>query len=94
MSSVKDEEEVSHDDSDVASFHNCPKQYCRLGCICDSIDENASSPRTPTHCGKASCMFDCVCEEVKVEEEDELEPGEIRVQKQKKAEALDKGRVI
>lgn len=40
----------------------CDKEYCRLGCICDSID-----PEKPilgkTHCRKPSCMLQCVCSE-------------------------------
>lgn len=38
----------------------CDKEYCRLGCICDSID-----PERPisnkTHCRRPSCMLQCIC---------------------------------
>ena len=38
---------------------DCGKEFCRLGCICDSI---ASKPILPVHCGKMECMFRCSCD--------------------------------
>lgn len=39
-------------------FKDCFKEFCRLGCICDSI---ASKATPPTHCGKVECMLHCFC---------------------------------
>lgn len=36
----------------------CQKPYCKLGCICDSI-QNAKYVQT--HCQLTGCMFGCVC---------------------------------
>ena len=36
----------------------CDKEYCRLGCICDSIDTKTEDQ---SHCGKPDCMFGCKC---------------------------------
>ena len=36
----------------------CDKEYCRLGCICDSIDTKTDDQ---SHCGKPDCMFGCKC---------------------------------
>lgn len=38
----------------------CDKEYCRLGCICDSLDPEQPSS-TQAHCGKPSCMLECIC---------------------------------
>ena len=43
-----------HDGSDVT----CTKDYCRLGCICDSL---RTKQIPPSHCGKVDCMFSCCC---------------------------------
>ena len=40
----------------------CSEDFCRLGCVCDSI--RCSSPtdwRRRDHCGHADCMLDCTC---------------------------------
>ena len=37
----------------------CDKEYCRMGCICDSITGKTAIP--PSHCGKVECMFNCNC---------------------------------
>ena len=36
----------------------CDKEYCRLGCICDSIDTKTEDQ---SHCRKPDCMFGCKC---------------------------------
>ncbi|XP_060773758.1 uncharacterized protein magl isoform X4 [Neoarius graeffei] len=41
----------------------CPEAFCRLGCICDSLDREI---RGPTHCRRVECMFDCNCFKHKV----------------------------
>ena len=38
---------------------SCDKEYCRMGCICDSITGKSAIP--PSHCGKVECMFNCNC---------------------------------
>ena len=38
----------------------CEKEYCRLGCVCESI---VSKSIPPAHCGKIDCMFRCYCSE-------------------------------
>ncbi len=53
---------LEFDDSDGSAqrSRDCPKESCRLGCICDAI---ASKPVPPAHCGKVECMFKCFCSE-------------------------------
>ncbi|KAK3542258.1 hypothetical protein QTP86_021449 [Hemibagrus guttatus] len=41
----------------------CPEDFCRLGCICDSLYREV---RGPTHCRRVECMFDCSCFKHKV----------------------------
>ena len=36
----------------------CMKDYCKLGCICDSL---RTKQIPPMHCGKVDCMFSCCC---------------------------------
>ena len=38
----------------------CVKDFCRLGCVCNSI---SSKSIAPTHCGKTECMIGCCCSE-------------------------------
>eukprot|EP00092_Neocalanus_flemingeri_P016630 GFUD01017991.1.p1 GENE.GFUD01017991.1~~GFUD01017991.1.p1 ORF type:complete len:2163 (+),score=717.19 GFUD01017991.1:64-6552(+) len=42
-----------HDDCE-----DCLKDYCKLGCICDSL---RTKQIPPSHCGKVECMFSCCC---------------------------------
>eukprot|EP00090_Calanus_glacialis_P009738 TRINITY_DN18135_c0_g1_i1.p1 TRINITY_DN18135_c0_g1~~TRINITY_DN18135_c0_g1_i1.p1 ORF type:complete len:2159 (-),score=869.91 TRINITY_DN18135_c0_g1_i1:100-6576(-) len=42
-----------HDDCE-----DCLKDYCKLGCICDSL---RTKQIPPAHCGKVDCMFSCCC---------------------------------
>lgn len=44
---------------DEAIPDNCDKQYCKLGCICNSLRGSRSG--VPEHCGRESCMFKCNC---------------------------------
>ena len=37
---------------------DCLKDYCKLGCICDSL---RTKQIPPAHCGKVECMFSCCC---------------------------------
>ncbi|XP_069678287.1 uncharacterized protein [Periplaneta americana] len=39
----------------------CDKEFCRLGCVCSSL-QGYQSISTSKHCGKAKCMFKCSCE--------------------------------
>ena len=41
----------------------CTEDFCRLGCVCDSIKRpmSPSEPRQRDHCGHADCMLDCTC---------------------------------
>ncbi|KAL6486349.1 hypothetical protein MHYP_G00057410 [Metynnis hypsauchen] len=41
----------------------CSEDFCRLGCICDSLQRKI---RGPTHCRREQCMFDCSCFKHKV----------------------------
>ena len=34
------------------------RDYCRLGCICDSL---RTKQMPSSHCGKVDCMFACCC---------------------------------
>ena len=86
--SVEEEDDGAQSDNSTHA-HNCPKQYCRLGCICDSIDENASSPRTPTHCGKPSCMFDCNCSRQSSRERVEIKTEKVKNEYEVKNESAE-----
>merc|ERR1719209_407966 len=48
---------IEFDDHD-GSDDTCTKDYCRLGCICDSL---RTKQIPPSHCGKVDCMFSCCC---------------------------------
>jgi len=37
---------------------DCLKDYCKFGCICDSL---RTKQIPPSHCGKVECMFSCCC---------------------------------
>ncbi|XP_053344957.1 MAX gene-associated protein isoform X1 [Clarias gariepinus] len=41
----------------------CSEDFCRLGCLCDSLERKI---RGPTHCRRVECMFDCSCFKHKV----------------------------
>ena len=47
------------ENGDENSGASCDKEYCRMGCICDSITGKSAIP--PSHCGKVECMFNCNC---------------------------------
>lgn len=38
----------------------CEKEYCRLGCICDSIEARKDKTKIPK-CGKPGCIPECIC---------------------------------
>ncbi|XP_028294150.1 MAX dimerization protein MGA a isoform X2 [Gouania willdenowi] len=40
----------------------CLNDFCRLGCVCDSL----SGMRRPAHCARPTCMFSCSCLKQKV----------------------------
>lgn len=43
---------------------SCEKEYCRLGCICDSLNRPSQKPSSnaeTSHCGKTECMLKCIC---------------------------------
>lgn len=35
----------------------CFKEYCSMGCVCQSLNKN----RSQNHCGKAKCILECQC---------------------------------
>nr|XP_057912931.1 uncharacterized protein magl isoform X2 [Doryrhamphus excisus] len=43
----------------------CGQEFCRLGCVCPSIQYPKASPR---HCRQPQCMLDCVCSQQKTVE--------------------------
>ena len=52
----------------------CEKEYCRLGCICDSIEARKERDKK-SHCGKPECIMECECayqntKQVKKDDED------------------------
>ena len=47
---------IEFDDGD--NLEDCLKDYCKLGCICDSL---RTKKLPPSHCGKAECMIACCC---------------------------------
>ena len=47
---------IEFDEHDIDK--NCSKDYCKLGCICDSL---RTKQIPPSHCGKFECMFACCC---------------------------------
>ncbi|XP_043076088.1 MAX gene-associated protein [Puntigrus tetrazona] len=36
----------------------CVKDFCRLGCVCESLKRGAAGP---VHCRRVQCMFSCSC---------------------------------
>ncbi|XP_071786338.1 uncharacterized protein [Asterias amurensis] len=40
----------------------CTKEFCRLGCICASINHSQPVDQLTKHCRKLACMFECVCQ--------------------------------
>lgn len=36
----------------------CGQEYCRLGCVCSSLQH---LNRGPLHCRRTECMFGCAC---------------------------------
>ena len=53
-------DDKSGDDGTGGKLVVCEKEFCRLGCVCETL---ASKPVATTHCGKAECMFRCCCSE-------------------------------
>ena len=47
---------IEYEDDD--ELGDCMKDYCKLGCICDSL---RTKQIAPLHCGKVDCMFSCCC---------------------------------
>ena len=47
---------IEFDEGD--NLKDCMKDYCKLGCICDSL---RTKQLPPSHCGKAECMVACCC---------------------------------
>ncbi|KAF5908503.1 MAX gene-associated protein-like isoform X1 [Clarias magur] len=54
----KSQVRVHHKDENA-----CSEDFCRLGCLCDSLEREI---RGPTHCRRVECMFDCSCFKHKV----------------------------
>ena len=54
---------ISHADvpdrARLPAMSDCTKEYCRLGCLCDSL--MASRTNATDHCTLAECMLQCVC---------------------------------
>ena len=48
---------IEFDDHDGGD-DTCTKDYCKFGCICDSL---RTKQMPPSHCGKVDCMFSCCC---------------------------------
>ncbi|XP_075923820.1 uncharacterized protein LOC116943203 isoform X2 [Petromyzon marinus] len=44
--------------STPAASGRCQKEFCRLGCVCDSLGEGRA---VPAHCGRPECMLECSC---------------------------------
>ncbi|XP_072040044.1 uncharacterized protein [Amphiura filiformis] len=55
------EDDSDHDIEEVQPLPVCGKDFCRLGCVCDSLKRAANPNRPRVHCNKAECMFKCVC---------------------------------
>lgn len=41
----------------------CTKPFCRLGCVCESIE---AKKYISSHCNRAECIFDCKCIDVSI----------------------------
>ncbi|KAJ9601046.1 hypothetical protein L9F63_000781, partial [Diploptera punctata] len=39
----------------------CGRDFCRLGCVCDSVQNCEPLSNFLDHCGKVQCMFECLC---------------------------------
>ncbi|KAK4887267.1 hypothetical protein RN001_003538 [Aquatica leii] len=54
-------------DEESAVKKPCLKDYCRLGCVCKSIEGSVSN-LLETHCGLYKCMFQCKCKKEKTQQ--------------------------
>ncbi|XP_023709753.1 uncharacterized protein LOC111865732 isoform X3 [Cryptotermes secundus] len=43
---------------------SCEKDFCRLGCVCASLQTSQPSATLSNHCGNLECMFECSCQEL------------------------------
>lgn len=53
--------DTANDMSKIKVEEVCQKPFCKLGCVCGSID---SAKYIQTHCRLYDCMFSCVCVDV------------------------------
>lgn len=48
-------------DEDSNDTKLCAKEFCKLGCVCKSIECNNLSLLLASNCGLLQCMFNCTC---------------------------------
>lgn len=56
-----------------ASSPECSQEFCRLGCVCSSLN---TLNREPVHCGRSECMLHCTCLEHNITKQNNTEETE------------------
>ena len=58
------EEEIMEVEEEEKDLPACGKDFCRLGCVCDSLSSAGTGKKGPGrgHCNRSVCMFECLCE--------------------------------
>ncbi|XP_033124396.1 uncharacterized protein LOC117122763 [Anneissia japonica] len=54
--------DVHKSNLDNQALPDCGKDYCKLGCLCRSIDGSKKVETGISHCRKVNCMFGCTCD--------------------------------
>ncbi|XP_045591735.2 uncharacterized protein [Procambarus clarkii] len=52
------QENTAEDIMEKEVMKNCTNDYCKLGCVCDTL---TCRRRSMEHCGRVECMFECSC---------------------------------
>lgn len=58
--SIGESDDLEQGVSATSQGRACDKEYCRLGCICESL-EKSSKRSSPLHCRKPECVLECQC---------------------------------
>ncbi|XP_029984833.1 MAX gene-associated protein isoform X2 [Sphaeramia orbicularis] len=66
-------ERVPQYPKDKASGPECSQEFCRLGCVCSSLN---TLNREPVHCRRSECMLGCSCFEQNITKQKNTEETE------------------
>ncbi|XP_025831935.1 uncharacterized protein LOC108738048 isoform X2 [Agrilus planipennis] len=62
---------IEVDVEDPENNATCEKEYCKMGCVCTSLQCNPSS-LVQEHCGMEKCMLSCACKSKRNNKENKL----------------------